>query len=101
MQVGYFLFQKAQQKVDELITMHKPDHIYCQLIRTAEYVKDYSKIPKTLDFMDVFSKGVERRKNTGPFYMKPVLDMEYRRLLKYENKVFSWFNNKIINFRTG
>ncbi len=95
-QAGYFYFSKAQKKVDELIKKHKPDHIYCQLIRTAEYVKSYSDIPKTLDYMDVFSKGMERRKYTDPFYMKPLLFLEHRRLLKYERKVFDYFNNKTI-----
>jgi polysaccharide biosynthesis protein PslH len=96
MQVGYFYFKKAQDKVDELIKKHHPDHIYCQLIRTAEYVKNYPQIPKTLDYMDVFSKGIERRKKTDPFYMKPLLALEYSRLVKYEEKVFSWFRNKTI-----
>jgi sugar transferase (PEP-CTERM/EpsH1 system associated) len=96
MQVGYFYFKKAQEKIDELIKKHQPDHIYCQLIRTAEYAKPYSSIPKTLDYMDVFSKGVERRISTDPVYMKPLLSMEYKRLLKYEYDVFSWFDNKTI-----
>ncbi len=95
-QVGYFYFSKAQQKVDELIKKHQPDHIYCQLIRTSEYVKNYSNIPKTLDYMDVFSKGIERRKSTDSFYMKPFLAFEYRRLLKYESYVFDFFNHKTI-----
>lgn len=96
LQVGYFYFDKAQKKVDELIVKHKPDHIYCQLIRTAEYIKKYPHIPKTLDYMDVFSKGMERRKSTEPFYMKPFLAMEYRRLKRYENKVFAYFTTKTI-----
>ncbi|MCX6297260.1 MAG: glycosyltransferase [Bacteroidetes bacterium] len=96
MQVGYFYFSKAQKKVDDLIAKHKPDHIYCQLIRTAEYIKKYPHIPKTLDYMDVFSKGMERRKLSAPFYMKPFLAIEYARLLKYENKVFGYFTTKTI-----
>lgn len=95
-QVGYFYFSKAQKKIDELIQKHQPDHIYCQLIRTAEYVKKYPHIPKTLDYMDVFSKGIERRKKTGSFYMKPLFWLEYKRLVKYERKVFGYFNNKTI-----
>ncbi len=96
LQVGYFYSKEAQQKVDELILKHQPDHIYCQLIRTAEYVKKYSKIPKTLDYMDVFSKGMERRKSTESFFLKPIFAMEYRRLLKYEHDVFTYFTNKTI-----
>ncbi len=95
-QVGYFYFSKAQNKINELVKQHNPDHIYCQLIRTAEYVKKFSSIPKTLDYMDVFSKGIERRKKTEPFYLRPFLSMEYNRLLKYEQEVFSFFTNKTI-----
>lgn len=95
-QVGYFYFSKAQQKIDELIKKHNPDHIYCQLIRTAEYAKPYPNIPKTLDYMDCFSKGMFRRKKNASFFMKPILGMEYKRLLKYEHDVFQYFDNKII-----
>jgi sugar transferase (PEP-CTERM/EpsH1 system associated) len=95
-QVGYFHFKAAQKKIDELIQKHQPDHIYCQLIRTTEYVKKHTSIPKTLDYMDVFSKGMERRTSSAPFYMKPLFYMEYKRLLKYEKKIFNQFNNKTI-----
>jgi sugar transferase (PEP-CTERM/EpsH1 system associated) len=95
-QVGYFYSAKAQKKIDALIKQLQPDHIYCQLIRTAEYAKPYQSIPRTLDFMDVFSKGMERRRSTSAFYMKPILGIEYNRLLRYENKIFEFFNNKTI-----
>jgi sugar transferase (PEP-CTERM/EpsH1 system associated) len=95
LQVGYFFSRKAKRKIHKLISAIQPDHIYCQLIRVAEYVKDID-ISKTLDYQDVFSKGVERRKQTSPFYWKPVLKLEYKRLLKYEYEVFFWFNNKTI-----
>ena len=95
LQVGYFYSTKAKKKVDQLISEIKPDHIYCQLIRVAEYVKDID-IHKTLDYQDVFSKGVERRIHSAPFYLKPILKLEYKRLLKYEKEVFSWFDNKTI-----
>jgi len=95
LQVGYFYNRKAKRKIHQLITEIQPDHIYCQLIRVAQYVKDID-IPKTLDYQDVFSKGVERRIHNSPFYWKPVLKIEYKRLLKYEHEVFSWFNNKTI-----
>ncbi|HRG37402.1 MAG TPA: glycosyltransferase [Bacteroidia bacterium] len=95
-QVGYFYSKKAQVVIDTLIKKYQPNHIYCQLIRTAEYVRPYPNIPRTLDFMDIFSKGMERRKSTSPFYLKPILGIEYRRLLTYENKIFDSFTNKTI-----
>ena len=95
LQVGYFYNKTTARKIDQLIRQHQPDHIFCQLIRVAEYVKGYN-IPKTLDYQDVFSKGIERRMATSPSYMKPFLKFEYDRLLAYEHDIFSFFDNKII-----
>ncbi|MEZ5083459.1 MAG: glycosyltransferase [Bacteroidales bacterium] len=95
LQVGYFYNKKAQKKINDIIREIQPDHIYCQLIRVAEYVKNLP-VPKTLDYQDVFSKGVERRAKTARWYMKPVLMSEYRRLCRYEKEVFDWFDNKTI-----
>ncbi|MCD4698687.1 MAG: glycosyltransferase [Bacteroidales bacterium] len=95
LQVGYFYNKKAAKKINGIINEIKPDHIYCQLVRVAEYVKS-NPTNKTLDYQDVFSKGVARRVETAPFYLKPVFQLEYRRLLKYERKVFDYFDNKTI-----
>lgn len=95
LQVGYFYRRKIKKQIKEIVLQEKPDHIFCQLLRVVEYVKDIS-IPKTLDYQDVFSKGVERRIATSPFYMKPILKLEYKRLLKYERKAFSYFDHHSI-----
>jgi sugar transferase (PEP-CTERM/EpsH1 system associated) len=95
LQVGYFYNSSSSSKINSLIKDYKPDHIFCQLIRVAEYVKGVD-IPKTLDYQDVFSKGVERRLATAPFYLKPFLKIEYNRLLRYEHDAFEAFDNKII-----
>ena len=95
LQVGYFYDRTIKKAIDKIIEEIKPDHIFCQLIRVSEYVKNY-KIPKTLDYQDVFSKGVQRRLNTASILMKPVFRSEYKRLLKYEADIFNNFNNLII-----
>ena len=95
MQVGYFYSSSAKKQVLKLIKATKPDHIFCQLIRVAEYVKDVP-IPKTIDYQDVFSKGMDRRIAFSPFYLKPFLKIEHRRLQNYERMVFDRFDNKII-----
>ena len=95
LQVGYFYNASSAAKIRSLITQYQPDHIFCQLIRVAEYVKGIN-IPKTLDYQDVFSKGMERRLATSPFYMKPFLKLEYNRLVQYEHDAFEAFDNKII-----
>src|ERR1035437_1024706 len=96
MQVGYFYNGWIKKVMMQDIKKFAPDLIYCQLIRTAEYVKEIKDIPKLIDYMDVFSKGVERRIEKVPFYLKPVFNMEYKRLLKYEHDVFDDFTYKTI-----
>lgn len=95
-QVGYFYSRTAQDEIDSIISTFNPDHIFCQLLRTSEYAKKYNNIPKTLDYMDVFSKGIERRLPAIPFYAKPLYSAEKRRLVKYESNIFNCFDNKII-----
>ncbi|MBI5218655.1 MAG: glycosyltransferase [Bacteroidia bacterium] len=95
LQVGYFYNKKAHRQILEVIEKNKPDHIYCQLVRVAEYVKDL-KIPKTLDYQDAFSKGVERRITNAPFYKKLIFQIEFKRLQKYEQYIFPYFDNKTI-----
>ncbi len=95
LQAGYYYSNKAQRKIDRLIIEQKPDHVYCQLLRTAAYAKNF-KGPKTLDYQDVFSKGVERRIPTASALMKILLKLEYKRLQRYEMKLFNQFDHKTI-----
>jgi len=94
-QVAYFYNEKAQHKIDSLLEKYQPDHIYCQLIRVAEYVRN-SKINKTLDYMDALARGMERRVEDAPFYLKWALKNETTRLLRYEHFIYKDFNNHII-----
>jgi len=94
-QSGYFYSCRAKRKIKKLVEEYKPDHIYCQLVRTAEYFIK-SEIPKTIDYQDVFSYGLKRRYNKANWLFKPFFKMEYKRLLKYENKLFDSFDNKTI-----
>lgn len=95
-QVNYFFDTKAQAQINEIIDQHQPDHIYCQLIRMAEYVRHIKNIPKTLDYMDAFSKGMQRRAEIAPYYLKPVFRLEAARLKKYEAAIFADFRYKTI-----
>jgi sugar transferase (PEP-CTERM/EpsH1 system associated) len=95
LQVSYFYSHKTQNKINKLIDKYKPDHIYCQLARVAEYVKN-CRIPKTLDYMDALARGMERRIDKEPFYLKPFLKSETVRLKRYEREIFDYFNNATI-----
>ncbi len=95
LQVAYFYNRKAKSKVHRFFKEAKIDHLYCQLIRVSEYVKDY-RISKTLDYMDVLSQGMGRRIEKAPFYLKPFVKIEALRLKRYEHFIFKYFNQHSI-----
>jgi sugar transferase (PEP-CTERM/EpsH1 system associated) len=95
LQVGYYYNKKAQKRIDELIDFYQPDHIYAQLIRVAEYVKNHN-IPKTLDYQDAFSGNIYRRAKTEFFLWRPLFYFEAGRLKRYERTIFSAFDHKTI-----
>ena len=94
-QCGYFYKKEAQKVIQELVTRVNPDRLYCQLIRTAEYIKNLS-FKKIIDYQDVLSKGMQRRYEMGKWYEKPFFRWEYRRLVRYERRVFDFFDEKVI-----
>lgn len=95
-QVMYFYQGWVHKAIRSLIDTCKPDHIYSQLIRTAEYVKDAYNYPKTLDYQDAFSKGMERRMKKSRWPMSELFAAERKRLIAYENIIFEYFDGKTI-----
>ena len=94
-QCGYFYNKKAHKKIKRLIEKHKPDMLFGQLLRVAEYIR-CEQTSKTLDYQDVFSMGMKRRCEIAPFYFKPIFNMEYKRLRRYEHDIFNDFDVKTI-----
>lgn len=95
-QVEYFYSKSAQRKFDAFLEAHLPQHIFCQLIRTSEYAKKYSVIPKTLDYMDAFSAGMKRMAERASFPMSAVMNIEYLRLKNYEEQIAKEFQHRTI-----
>jgi sugar transferase (PEP-CTERM/EpsH1 system associated) len=95
-QVMYFYQKWVHKAIRAMIQNAAPDHIYCQLIRTAEYVKDAYNYPKTIDYQDAFSKGMERRMNKASWPISELYAAERKRLIAYENIIFEYFEGKTI-----
>jgi len=93
--VQYFYNSAIAKKIKEHILGLNPDHIYCQLIRTAPYVR---KLPfsKTIDYMDSFSLGARRRAMESNFFGKIFMNIEASQLANYESTVFNDFNSHCI-----
>ena len=95
MQCGYFYNRKAAKKIDALIAKHKPDMLFGQLLRVAEYIR-FKNFPKAIDYQDIFSFGMKRRADIASFVTRPIYNMEYHRLCRYEAAIFEDFDVKTI-----
>lgn len=96
LQVGYFFNRKLKRIIEKEIINIQPKHIYTQLIRTTEYTKNYHQCPKTLDYMDALSKGMERRIEKASFLTRWIFKTEYTRLKNYERSIFEYYELKTI-----
>ncbi|MBM77400.1 MAG: hypothetical protein CL846_02860 [Crocinitomicaceae bacterium] len=98
-QVNYFFSYSIKNKIISIINNNNPDHIFCQLIRCAWYLKDDFKHSKTLDYMDALSKGMERRV-AGSGWKKFIFKIEHERLKQFENLSYEFFDNHTIISKT-
>lgn len=94
-QCGLFYTKANVHRIQRIVDEVRPDHIYCQLFRMADYVKDLP-VPKTLDYQDVFSKGMARRAENANGLIKWFFNMEHRRVARYEAAIFDCFDHKTI-----
>jgi sugar transferase (PEP-CTERM/EpsH1 system associated) len=94
-QTALFTDKSAKKTIAKLIKTIEPNHIYCQLTRVAEYVR-FAKLRKTIDYMDAFSKGMERRKQKASFLFKWLYQWEANKQKAYENQVFDAFDRHTI-----
>lgn len=93
--VAYFFDSNQKRRMQDAIIRLKPDHLYVQLIRAADYVRALP-LPKTLDYMDVFSEGAKQRAQAGNVLLRPFYEIEARRLRDYETEVYADFTNHMI-----
>jgi sugar transferase (PEP-CTERM/EpsH1 system associated) len=95
-QVHYFYSPFIQKKIKHSLAQVQPAQIFCQLIRASEYVKHHHDCEKSLDYMDTFSAGIERRKPLVSFYKRWIFSLESKRLKEYEGKIFDYFEHRFI-----
>jgi sugar transferase (PEP-CTERM/EpsH1 system associated) len=95
-QTAYFYSWRGQWKIRKILRQNHFDHIYCQLIRVTEYVRNEHRIPKTLDYMDALSAGIQRRITQQAAYKRWLFRVEARRLLLYERQIFDYFEHHAI-----
>ena len=94
-QVAYFFNKGIGKAIQKILQQENPDHLYCQLIRTAEYGKPYAG-NKTLDYMDCFHLSMLKRAGHAGPGMSRLWMVESRRLKQYERDIYPYFHNHTI-----
>lgn len=91
LQVGYFYDRKIATAIKEEIGSIKPDVIYCQLVRMAQYCKSLP-YPKVLDYMDAFATSMQKRQDIVSFPLNMVYWMEAKLIKRYELAIYAFFD---------
>ncbi len=95
-QTHWFYQRSADNQLHDWMNELKPDVIYCQLIRMAEYVRNDHHTPRVLDYMDTLSAGMKSRSNLRPFWSRWIFRLEANRLAHYESVIFDYFDGQTI-----
>jgi polysaccharide biosynthesis protein PslH len=95
-QVNYFYSKGAQKAFDSFLEEHIPQHIFCQLLRTAEFVRKYKTIPKSMDYMDALGAGMLKMAKASKWPSSMFMNTEFERLKAYELEIQPLFQSHYI-----
>jgi polysaccharide biosynthesis protein PslH len=91
LQVAYFYHSGIARNIAQRIADIEPDTVHCHLVRTTEYVRSVKNVLKSLDFMDAFGKGMERRQLAERHFLK-------RLLYRYEKNLLYAYETRVLDF---
>jgi len=94
-QIAWFYSEKAHAFIKKIALDIAPDHLFCQLPRMAEYVADLP-YPKTLDYMDSFGVGMNRRAAVAKGWSSWIYKNEAIRMIRYESVIAKKFDHLTI-----
>lgn len=91
-QVLLFTERRHVLAMRRALRQQPPDLLLAQMVRTAEYVKDFDDVPHILDIMDTLHAGAEREAKQAPWWKRRLLLEESRRLHRYEHRMPNYFD---------
>lgn len=95
LQVGYFSAPGTRREVHRIIEREQPDHLYCQLLRTA-WAVDGLSLDATIDYQDAFAAAMRRRANQHGAALRRVFEFEADRIGAAEAEAFEAFSRRVV-----
>ncbi len=94
-QVGYFMAPGTVGRVRQLLEQAQPEHVYCQLVRTAWAGGD-AGVPSTIDYQDAFSAAMRRRGANQPAPLRALFEREADRIGRCEQAAQDAFESQVV-----
>lgn len=91
LQVNYYFDNHVSKKIDSILTDY--DCVFCNNIRTAEYVREKKGLIKYLDFVDAISMNYDKARREAKGLKKLIYEIDYRRCKYYEQKCLDSFDS--------
>lgn len=91
LQVNYYYNRRVAAKINAIISQY--DLVFCNNIRTAEYVRNKTGIIKYLDFVDAISMNYDKARHEAKGLKKIIYEIDYRRCRSYEQKCLESFDS--------
>lgn len=91
LQVNYYYEKKIQTYIDKHLNEY--DIVFCNNIRTTQYVINAKNILKYVDFVDALSMNYEKAQQYTHGIWKWIYAIEYKRCSVYERQVLSSFEH--------
>ncbi len=90
-QVNYYYNRKVAEFIDSIIDEY--DIVFCNNIRTAEYVLRYDRVIKYIDFVDAISMNYDKARKYAKGIKKIIYSIDFKRCRFYELECLKTFSS--------
>lgn len=91
LQVNYYYDRQLKQYIGAVIDQY--DLVFCNNIRTAEFVRNMKGPKKVLDFVDAISMNYDKARKYSSGLKRIIYEIDFRRCKSYELKCLKQFDS--------
>lgn len=91
LQINYYYNKTVQKHINSIIFEY--DGVFCNNIRTAEYVRNIYGVIKYIDFVDAISMNYDKARHKAKGLKKFIYEIDFRRCRAYEQKCLESFDS--------
>lgn len=90
LQVNYYYDSRIKRYIEAHCSEY--DFVFCNNIRTAEYVRKLEGVKRVIDFVDAISMNYEKAQKQAHGFKRLIYAIDHKRCLHYEQEIFSSFD---------